>query len=89
MTQALASVSDHHARAHPASLEAKWAVRSHTLNGIYYPDEVNEMREELTRGEFPGETAKEREIRAQDIVERRRFRKQTDLTGEPAARPTR
>lgn len=56
--------------------------------GIFYPDEVNEMREELTRGEFPGETAEEREIRALDIVERRRFRKRGDTTSEPAVRPT-
>ena len=56
--------------------------------GIFYPDEVNEMREELMRGEFPGETAEEREIRALDIVERRRFRKRGDATSEPAVRPT-
>lgn len=54
--------------------------------GIFGPNDINEMREELALGKFPGETAEEREVRAQDIVERRKFRQQSDVIGEPAAR---
>lgn len=54
--------------------------------GIFYPDEITEMCSELALGEFPGETAEEREVRAQDIVERRRFRKRSDVTDDMTKR---
>lgn len=46
------------------------------MGGTFYLDEITELHDELALDQFPGETAEEREARAQDIVERPRFRKQ-------------
>lgn len=49
-----------------------------SIRGVFYPDEIEEMRGELARGNVPGETAAEREARALEILERNRSK------GEPS-----
>ncbi len=43
-----------------------------SMRGVFYPDELEEMRDELSRGDVPDETSAEREGRAQEIFERNR-----------------
>jgi hypothetical protein len=40
-------------------------------NGIYTPEQLEELREELKRGDRPGESETERENRAIEILNRR------------------
>lgn len=44
--------------------------------GVYTPEELTEMREELDLGSVPGETNVQREDRASVILERREDRTQ-------------
>lgn len=38
--------------------------------GVFYPDEIEDMRRELSSGDIPHETPEEREARAQQIIAR-------------------
>lgn len=57
--------------------EVTMSASKPSSRGIFYPDEIEEMRDEVARGNLPGETAAEREARALEILERNRSR------GEP------
>lgn len=61
-----------------------------SIRGVFYPDEINDMRDELSRGDVSGETEAEREARAQEIFERNRRNGEANLALQEtrSARPS-
>lgn len=58
-----------------------------STRGFFHPDEINEMRDELARGDIPGETLAERESRAHEIFERKTCKVEPDPALEEANAP--
>lgn len=55
-------------------------------SGVFYPDEIEDMRGELSAGDVPDETPHEREARAQQIIVRSMNKGARDQ-GSPADSP--
>lgn len=55
-------------------------------SGIYTPEQLEELREELKRGDRPGETETEREDRAIEILNRRNAERARDSVRADARR---
>lgn len=58
--------------------------------GVFYPDEIEDMRLELSSGNTPDETPEEREARAQQILARNMQKAGNALGSEkkPSGTPT-
>ena len=51
-------------------MEAIMSASERSNSGVFYPDEIQVMRGELSAGDVPDETPHERDARAQQIIVR-------------------
>lgn len=58
-----------------------------TIREVFYPDELEAMRDELSRGDVLGETMAEREGRAQEIFARNRTKGEAEIASGQSQTP--